>query len=163
MEVSREIYEELQGLGERGFSWLATDKDGKSYAYQVQPREGRYEWHSRGGREKELKYKNITDWEDKPILIDDIKCEDEKMELVRKSLPFVAVRNTNVNPNHYKGNRECIDEMRLMFGEEQVKAFCRLNVFKYRFRADNKNGQEDLAKAEWYMNYLEGMENDKRL
>lgn len=34
---------------------------------------------------------------------------------------------------------------------------------KYRFRADRKNGEEDIKKAEWYEDYLMKLEgsNDK--
>ena len=70
----------------------------------------------------------------------------------------------NVNhPKHYQGKHECIDEMIVMFGVEAVKGFCKCNVYKYRYRADKKNGDEDLKKAEWYMDYLmklEEREND---
>lgn len=65
------------------------------------------------------------------------------------------------HPEHYRGKYECIDEMISLFGIEDVKAFCRCNVYKYRYRADRKNGQEDIMKAEWYMEKLmelEGME-----
>lgn len=58
------------------------------------------------------------------------------------------------HPKHYQGSRECIEVMRDMFGVEAVKAFCRCNAYKYRFRADRKNGAEDIKKAEWYENYL---------
>ena len=37
-----------------------------------------------------------------------------------------------------------------MFGVEAVKSFCKCNAYKYRFRADKKNGEEDIKKAEWY-------------
>lgn len=61
----------------------------------------------------------------------------------------------NVNhPAHYQGAHECIEVMQAMFGVEAVKAFCRCNAFKYRFRADRKNGTEDIKKAEWYEDYL---------
>lgn len=61
----------------------------------------------------------------------------------------------NVNhPAHYQGKHECIDEMIAMFGVEAVKCFCMCNVYKYRFRAAAKNGQEDLDKADWYMDKL---------
>ena len=61
----------------------------------------------------------------------------------------------NVNhPAHYQGAHECIEIMQAMFGVEAVKAFCRCNAFKYRFRADRKNGEEDIRKAEWYEDYL---------
>ncbi|MDO5293330.1 MAG: DUF3310 domain-containing protein [bacterium] len=61
----------------------------------------------------------------------------------------------NVNhPNHYQGPNECIDVMRAMFGKEAVKHFCMCNAFKYRFRSGQKNGEEDIKKAEWYETYL---------
>lgn len=57
----------------------------------------------------------------------------------------------NVNhPKHYQGVNECIDVMIAMFGIEAVKHFCMCNAYKYRFRADKKNGEEDRRKAEWY-------------
>ena len=63
--------------------------------------------------------------------------------------------NNNVNhPTHYQGAHECIEVMRAMFGDEAVKAFCKCNAYKYRFRAARKGGEEDIKKAEWYENYL---------
>ena len=60
------------------------------------------------------------------------------------------------NPKHYKlYQHECIEEMIIVFGIEDVKAFCKCNIWKYRYRASAKNGEEDLRKAEWYMNKLE--------
>lgn len=64
-------------------------------------------------------------------------------------------KSSNVDhPAHYQGKNECIDVMRAMFGDEAVKAFCKCNAFKYRFRANAKNGEEDIKKAEWYETYL---------
>lgn len=61
----------------------------------------------------------------------------------------------NVNhPAHYQGKNECIDVMLAMFGVEAVKHFCMCNAYKYRFRADKKNGAEDIEKAEWYESKL---------
>ncbi len=61
----------------------------------------------------------------------------------------------NVNhPAHYQGKNECINVMIAMFGEEAVKHFCMCNAYKYRFRADKKNGAEDIEKAEWYESKL---------
>ena len=54
------------------------------------------------------------------------------------------------HPSHYQGKNECIDVMVAMFGVEAVKHFCMCNAYKYRFRADKKNGEEDIEKAEWY-------------
>lgn len=80
-----------------------------------------------------------------------------KMEL---AMQLNKLKSSNVNhPDHYRGRYECIDVMRVMFGDEAVKAFCRCNSFKYRFRASRKNGSEDIEKAEWYEDYLIKMEN----
>ena len=63
----------------------------------------------------------------------------------------VCENNDNVNhPKHYQGKNECIDVMLAMFGVEAVKGFCKCNAYKYRFRANAKNGEEDIRKAEWY-------------
>ena len=62
------------------------------------------------------------------------------------------------HPEHYQGAFECIDEMVALFGVEAVKAFCRCNVYKYRYRADKKGGATDIAKAEWYMRKLMELE-----
>ena len=68
---------------------------------------------------------------------------------------------SNVNhPKHYQGKHECIDEMIALFGVEVVKHFCMCNVYKYRYRASAKNGQEDLDKADWYMDKLIELEQD---
>ena len=77
-----------------------------------------------------------------------------------KSTTADKVENVN-HPGHYQGKHECIDVMRAMFGDEAVKGFCKCNAFKYRFRADKKNGAEDIKKAEWYEDYLFRMENEK--
>ena len=57
------------------------------------------------------------------------------------------------HPSHYNREdaMECIDEMILIFGKEAVKNFCLCNAWKYRYRASNKNGEEDLRKSDWYI------------
>lgn len=57
------------------------------------------------------------------------------------------------HPSHYnrEGAMECIEEMLLIFGRENVMAFCLCNAWKYRYRAADKNGEEDLKKSDWYM------------
>lgn len=69
------------------------------------------------------------------------------------------------HPVHYQGKNECIDVMVAMFGKEAVKHFCMCNAYKYRFRADMKNGAEDIEKAEWYetkLIELGGVDNDSK-
>lgn len=57
------------------------------------------------------------------------------------------------HPNHYtNGGIECIDEMILIFGIEATMHFCLLNAWKYRRRALDKNGQQDMDKSHWYIN-----------
>ena len=68
------------------------------------------------------------------------------------------------SPSHYThGGMECIDEMIALYGVEEVKSFCKLNVHKYRKRALYKNGEEDMKKSNWYMNkYVELKNYDKK-
>lgn len=64
----------------------------------------------------------------------------------------------NVNhPSHYAGGGiECIDAMIAAYGIEAVKQYCKLNAFKYQWRFDKKNGNEDILKCQWYQNkYME--------
>lgn len=60
--------------------------------------------------------------------------------------------NKVIHPDHYNipGRKECWDEMVERFGVEATKTFCKLNSFKYQYRHSEKNGQEDLDKAENY-------------
>ena len=57
------------------------------------------------------------------------------------------------HPDRYKGGKfECIDVMVDVFGADAVKHFCILNAFKYLWRAEKKNGVEDIKKAVFYLN-----------
>ena len=65
----------------------------------------------------------------------------------------------NVNhPKHYEGHTslECIEVMEICFGYQYVAHFCLCNAFKYLWRYKNKNGAEDLEKAGWYLDWIEG-------
>ena len=56
-------------------------------------------------------------------------------------------------PQHYASTSiECIDAMRETQGDEAVKDFCVCNAFKYLWRHNSKNGDEDIRKASWYLN-----------
>ena len=57
------------------------------------------------------------------------------------------------HPSHYnrEGAMETIDEMEVLFGTNATFEFCRLNAWKYRARANAKNGQEDMEKSDWYI------------
>lgn len=76
----------------------------------------------------------------------------------------------NINPDHYKNQTslECIESMELIFGYQKTYDFCLLNAWKYIWRWKNKNGKEDLNKAQWYCErasqYVDLLgENPKRL
>lgn len=57
------------------------------------------------------------------------------------------------HPSHYaNGDIECIDAMEAAYGTEAVMHFCQCNAFKYQWRFDKKNGNEDLKKCQWYQN-----------
>lgn len=58
------------------------------------------------------------------------------------------------HPTHYNSSKavctcgrkiECVDVVRHM-------GFNLGNIIKYLWRADHKNGMEDLKKAQWYLN-----------
>lgn len=66
----------------------------------------------------------------------------------------ITTKHDPVNhPSHYtQGNIECIDAMKAAYGKESVMHFCKCNAFKYQWRFDKKNGEEDIKKAQWYQN-----------
>ena len=65
------------------------------------------------------------------------------------------------HPNHYNREdaMECIDELIQVFGKTYVRHFCLCNVWKYRYRAGQKDAEsalKDLKKSDWYMKkYIE--------
>ena len=64
--------------------------------------------------------------------------------------------NDAVNsPSHYAdGAIECIDAMRSAFPASEVAAFCKLNAFKYIWRAGKKGDTvEDLEEAQVYLGW----------
>lgn len=84
----------------------------------------------------------------------------EIFEDIERRVPL-SVSATN-HPKHYNvdGRMECIQEMEIMFGDEAVETFCKLNAYKYFYRAGSKEGEakeKDLAKAKWYLDYVAGL------
>ena len=56
-------------------------------------------------------------------------------------------------PQHYASTSiECIDAMVETQGTKAVVDFCVCNAFKYLWRHNSKNGDEDIKKANWYLN-----------
>ena len=81
----------------------------------------------------------------------------DETPLLWESIEVDDVTDIVNHPNHYtNGGMECIDEMVAVFGKQVVASFCLCNVWKYRYRALSKNGQQDIDKSHWYMKkYLE--------
>ena len=71
----------------------------------------------------------------------------------------------NVNhPCHYADSCsvECIDVMQLIFGSGNLAMYCLMNAFKYLWRHERKNKEEDIKKAKWYLNKITELEMDYR-
>lgn len=89
--------------------------------------------------------------------------EDELKDLFRDG---VALCNSDMemvdHPSHYNQfKRETIEEMRLIFGDEAVIAFCKCSAWKYIRRADFKGKKkQDLEKAEKYMDFIAEIESE---
>lgn len=96
----------------------------------------------------------------KEVLNDNESCAayeyflDEYNKKMGKVAEMVK-RTDNVNhPEHYVNSCsiECIDAMQATFGTKDLAKYCAINAYKYLWRYKNKNGKEDLNKAEWYLN-----------
>lgn len=67
-----------------------------------------------------------------------------------------------INPAHYqKGGVQCIEAIEASMSKEAFKGFLKGNCIKYIYRYENKNGAEDLRKAEWYLLRLIALREDE--
>ena len=58
-------------------------------------------------------------------------------------------------PRHYAfGGIDCIEAIEASMSEEAFRGFLKGNVQKYVWRYKEKNGLEDLKKAQWYLDRL---------
>ena len=61
------------------------------------------------------------------------------------------------SPAHYtSGGIECIDYIRSVLSKEEYEGYLRGNITKYLHRYKQKNGAEDLRKAQVYLEWLIG-------
>lgn len=83
----------------------------------------------------------------------------KQTEEEHKTMEEIKVNDDINHPSHYEGHTsiDCIDNMRLIFGNQRVAEFCMLNAYRYLSRHEYKNGLEDLKKAKWYLDYVECM------
>lgn len=86
--------------------------------------------------------------------------DDEPQSLNEQYAEIEQVRQSlkdNVNhPNHYtQGKVECIDALEsATIGKSGIEAVCVANIIKYLWRYEEKNGLEDIKKANFYLNRL---------
>lgn len=102
----------------------------------------------------ELVWQRHTQPEELPFIDDEAQSINDQyaeIEQVRQSL------KDNVNhPSHYtQGKVECIDALEsATIGKSGIEAVCVANVIKYLWRYEEKNGIEDVKKAQFYLNRL---------
>lgn len=66
-----------------------------------------------------------------------------------------------IKPNYYhKNGTDVIEMIEKLRGEQAAKEFCIGNVLKYTIRYDEKNGVEDLQKAQTYIARLMKLEGE---
>lgn len=73
-----------------------------------------------------------------------------------KYTPPASVKSDNVNhPDHYTtGKYECIDYIEDKLTDDEFRGYIKGNVLKYLTRERHKNGDEDILKAQFYLNRL---------
>ena len=57
----------------------------------------------------------------------------------------------HINPDHYKGEIECIDAIKSSMTDEQFIGYLKGSIIKYIWR-EKDNKKEDLEKAKWFIN-----------
>lgn len=82
--------------------------------------------------------------------------QSKQNENPEKTITFTDEDMVN-NPSHYQSldssiNIDCITAMQAAFGRYETSVFCKLNAFKYIWRAASKGGNRDIDKA---LRYLE--------
>ena len=80
---------------------------------------------------------------------------------VMRNADAAPTTSDNVNhPSHYtQGGVECIYALQAATVNLQgIEAVCTANAIKYLWRWKQKNGEEDLKKAQWYIDKLIGMQ-----
>lgn len=91
--------------------------------------------------------------QDEPFLTPECTLNDQyaEIEQVRQ-----AIKDNVNHPSHYtQGKVECLDALEsATIGKSGIEAVCVANVIKYLWRYEEKNGLEDVKKAQFYLNRL---------
>ena len=82
--------------------------------------------------------------------------KQEKSSDQPENIGKTTTKVDNVNrPKHYvKGGLECIQVIKAQLTPEQYEGYLYGNVIKYMWRWKEKNGLEDLRKANHYLDWL---------
>ena len=69
-----------------------------------------------------------------------------------------------INPNHYRKNGvQCIESIKTELSSDEFRGYLKGNIRKYLWRYKEKNGIEDLNKAQKYLSWLiEFEENEEK-
>ena len=62
--------------------------------------------------------------------------------------------NVNHPPHYIRNGPECIDAIEAALSEAEFRGYCKGNVIKYLWREQFKGKDEDILKAQWYINRL---------
>jgi len=68
----------------------------------------------------------------------------------------VTSSKDKINPSYYKNKTiETIDVIESQLTQEEFVGYLKGQIWKYLARHREKNGHEDIKKAQWYLNKLE--------
>jgi predicted transcriptional regulator len=99
----------------------------------------------------------LVNYEPLPVVEPPVECSPVRLDNVIKHLN--KQKETVNSPAHYNsGYVECIDAIESMLTKEEFIGFLRGNILKYQWRYKQKNGAEDLKKAQWYFDKLKEKE-----
>ena len=84
------------------------------------------------------------------------RVKENRTANIQFTVDTSKVKSDPVNsPTHYQmGLIETIDSIKNILGHEKFQAYCTGNVIKYLSRYREKNGLEDLRKAETYIGFI---------
>ena len=86
------------------------------------------------------------------------KCHfyvENEFEMSEEPMPPSEEHNPVEHPNYYcQGGIECIKAIEASMTPEEFQGYCKGNVMKYIWRWREKNGLEDLKKAQVYLGWM---------
>ena len=92
--------------------------------------------------------------DDETVMKDDVYYYEDDEDLYEED----DIDPSKIKPEYYKnGQFDVIDNLVNIYGYEAARDFCRGNIIKYITRFEDKNGLEDLKKAEQYIKRLKDL------